>query len=94
MSVKRSGDVCTVVVTAGIAGISLVAWAWLAKGEFGGVDSLSSVGLLVMAVIVGVGIVVEWLHDWRMFRTLRRHLDKMRADGQREDPRGPKGNGR
>jgi amino acid transporter len=91
MNKKQTGDVCAVVVTLGVAAISLAAWALLVKGEFGAIDSLSSLGLLVVTAIVGVGLLVGWLRDWRMLRTLREHLAKTRSEGQESDPRGPKG---
>ena len=33
-----------------------------------------------MAGVVGVGILIEWLQDWGMLRTLQRHLAKTRAE--------------
>jgi len=78
MNKKQTGDVCAVVVTLGVAAISLAAWALLVRGEFGAIGSLSSLGLLVVTAVVGVGLLVGWLRDWRMLRTLRRHLAEIR----------------
>ena len=74
-----NGDVWAAVVILGLGAASLVVWAWLSKWQFSGIDTLSSVGLLVMAAIVGVGLLVEWFQDWRMLRALRRYLAKARA---------------
>ena len=77
-------------MTLGTAAISLAAWTLLFNRRFGLVDSLSSLGLLVVTGIVGVGLLVEWLSDWRTFRTLRRHLREARTEREHSPPRGPK----
>lgn len=94
MNKKQSGDVASVVAKLGIAAISLAAWMLLVKGQLGAIESLSSLGLLVVTAVVGAGLLVEWLRDWQMLRTLREHLAKTRARRQRGDPRGPKASGR
>lgn len=88
MNKKRSGDMCAVVVTLGAAAISLVAWMLLVRREFSAIDGLSSIGLLVVTAVVGVGLLLGWLRDWRIFRALRQHLAKTRTERKHSDPRG------
>jgi hypothetical protein len=87
----RSGEMGAAVVIVGLGVISLVLWARLLEWRFGEIDPLSSVGLLIVAAVVGVGFLVEWFQDWRILRALRFHLAKARAQRKDMDPRGPKG---
>lgn len=79
------------VVLVAFAAVALGAWAWLSEGRFGDIDTLSSVGWIVMTAIVGVAFLVEWFRDWRMLRALRHYLAKTRAERRSRDMRGSKG---
>ena len=47
--------------------MSLLLWLRLAERRCGpDVNPLSSLGLVIMAGVVGVGVLIEWLQDWRM----------------------------
>lgn len=83
-------DSYAIAVTLAIAAISLAAWTLLFNRRFGVVDGLSSLGLLVVAAIVGVGLLIDWLRDWRTFRALRQHLAKTRTERRHSDPRASK----
>ena len=72
----------------GMGIVALLLWTRLSEWRFGPNDPLSSLGLVIIAAVVAVGLLVDWLQDWRMLRTLRRHLAKTAArarhlDGQR-----------
>jgi hypothetical protein len=60
--------------------VALALWLRVVGWRFGFVDSLSSLGFVIMAGLVGVVALIGWLQDWRMLRTLRRHLVKTRAE--------------
>ena len=90
---SKSGDskpreMWAAVVIVGMAIVAFVIWARLAGWRFGPMDQMSSLGLVVMAAIVGAGLLLEWFQDWRTLRVLRRHLAQVRRS--RVDPRGPK----
>ena len=68
------------VVIIGMGIIALLVWLRLSAWQLSFIDPMSSLGLLVMAAVVGIGfLVVEWFQDWRMLRALRRYLAKARA---------------
>ena len=88
---RNTAALLAALVMASLAAISLAVWAWLSKWTFSDIDTLSSVGWIVMTIVVAIGFLAEWFQDWRMLRALRRSLIKTRAERRRAYPRGPKG---
>jgi len=88
---KRNTDVWAGVLVIGLGVVSLLIWAWLNDWRFGFTDSLSSVGMVIIAGVVGVGLLIESFQDWRMLRALRRRIAQTRAERQRGRRRGPMG---
>jgi hypothetical protein len=60
-------------------------FAWLSiTGWRGFIDPLSSLGILVIAAIIGIVYLAGRLQDWRWLYALRRHLSKRRAARPRQ----------
>jgi len=47
--------------------------------------------MVIIAGVVGVGLLIESFQDWRMLRALRRRIAQTRAERQRGRRRGPMG---
>ena len=62
--------------------LSFLGWMWLSGWDWKrltDVDPMSSVGLVLVAAVVGVACLFAWVRDWRTLRVLRRHLSSKRT---------------
>ena len=85
---RRAGDVWAAIVIIGLGAVALLIWLRLSGWPPGALDPMSSLGLILISAIVGLGLLVARFRDWWMFRTLRRHVAKMRDKQNAVDRRG------
>jgi hypothetical protein len=74
-------------IAVGLAVVALLGWLWLSGWKWrrlANPDPMSSLGVLLIAAVVGVACFIAGLRDWRALRILRRHLSRQRARTRRQ----------
>jgi hypothetical protein len=71
-------------IAVGLAAVALLGWLWLSGWEWrrlANPDPMSSLGVLLIAAVVGVACFIAWLRDWRASRPATPPVENARPDG-------------